>query len=306
MSWFEKDSKERTLQNNIQNEKRAYNLLKSCLNSDRITSIEEFDKLLNHASTIYCASVIIRMLNVWKKYSTISIDFKVVKSKLRKIQFKEQDNFIHNDETKIMLLKIINILHYSEYQKNETSFFCLFLLCAMFGLRVSDAADLTYSQLNRLYEEEELIIQTKKNSVPQKLSVHHIFKKKILLLIITHMPAKFSLSNVYSSLKKFYEVTFSKPKQKKVGFHALRFKFSYNLLKDEEFISSILDEDEKIQFNNLLDRPKNVTLNNSNFIQESEQPRQTIAHSKEMSKYYQKIEFKNEHKNERDNKECCN
>lgn len=234
-NWFEPVRKTQTINNIEQNKRRCIDLITLTFNDpykNKIDTVEEFNELISNALTMYKPSVVLRIVGtINKSFATRVFPLRAVKRRLNALKAEQHSNYISNDDFALLMNNAVDMLRANDSPNDEqTRYFCVFLLCALYGLRLGDADRMTSEDLRFLLNRGQLVIETQKTRVKQNLVCDSESKRSITRTVLEHLERleerrvnKVPLSTYFT---RHYESVLGRPKEKQIGFHALRFRFS--------------------------------------------------------------------------------
>lgn len=310
MNWFTKTCKERTTQNKRQNETRAKKIIHHIFGDPNylISTEEEMNMIINKAKEVYAPSTIGRLVNWINKNSTVKqFDISFVIKNLKRNNKRERNFLSREDYSKMFnvvysMIKNCNNIN----DKYAHSFYCVFLLCSIFGLRNSDASNFSMDDLKMLISNNRIIITIEKTQNPLEIVVKSKKVKDILCDIVKSMEMNGPIlkNKLFDYFEKLYTTTLNKPKPKNLSFGCLRFRFSTidTILKDDEKYEcdnnslAVTSNENNEEFN--FDKTKEFTTSNDEAFLETK--RKQMGHTTvRMTKHYQNVQLRNEIKSQR-------
>lgn len=214
----------KTLMNKAQNEKRIAKLINTVLGKEKIETLTELYTVLTEGLIQYKPSTVKRMLKTIKTQVDFDIPLTTIFRRINTVG--NHNNYISQSDFDKMFSVAVK-----ELQRpggRYTRYFILFILCGMFGLRISDAQLITIEELKKLQAEGVLCVRTKKTGVIATLVNNN---PEILNLVIDRFTSTDSKQTHYKLFTHHYEQTLNKVKPPGLGFHSLRFLFSVDKIE---------------------------------------------------------------------------
>lgn len=228
---------EGTTKNQQENENRALMVIRYALKKEQIDTYAEFNRVCNAYVKMYAYTTAVRGIGIiMKKYChpELKINSRIVYQRLKKYKTFGR-NYLTDDEYLRMSVIALNELLCKGL---KIYYYSCFLICAVWGLRHSDAIDLGRTDFERMIENGKIVITTKKTKASVILENHPLAQ---LLLDVWDLRTKIGEREMYNSFNVHYYQTFKLTKGKGIGFHSLRFRFSQqaNLIEDHNSLLGI-------------------------------------------------------------------
>jgi integrase len=277
--WFTKQVNPKTARNILENETRSKRIIRNIFGSSeyKIKNEAEFSRFIDVCLNSHEPTVVARIAKYINIHNTVSpFDLKVVTRKLKQLKSRSHSNFLSTEDFTKLFNQALKLLETNQTtNQDQTNYLCIFMLCALFGLRRSDALSLDAENLTFLLATKRLIIETHKTKSHQIIECNDPTTQHIVRIILTHLNklgGKFQDVKLAELFTQHYVTTLNKKKPKQLGFHALRFRFSaltYNFEAGDKTIVINTKED-PFELNDLSKHLGHTNVGTSNFYRQTE------------------------------------
>lgn len=211
-----------TKRNSDENYSRAKMVVRAALKKDTIDTISEFNRVVNLFVKMYAYNTAVRGVSVCLKSlcsSDLGINVRILNQRLKKYKTFGRNYLSEVEYVRLASVAILGIIGNS----SQTYYYYNFLICAIWGLRVSDSTALIKQDFENIKANGKTVYITQKTKASIILKMHPLVD---LLLEKWNNRLPTSDRDLYHTFAKHYASTFGIKKPNGIGFHSLRFRYA--------------------------------------------------------------------------------